>query len=365
MAFASVMASKHAGSIVTYRRRKKRLENWTDRDTLCLIDVWRDNNMALRCVKRNHHIYQKMTQQLLHRSPVARSTFEVRNKICNLTSLYRKEKLRMEREHDAPNWKFWNAVHEVMCAAADGVPPIDSSMLDGSLQSMDDSAAVTTAVDSSTSFHSHVEAILSTPAVTTELDTRFPASVASEMTFNPADSIDALLAASEIKREPAVDDDAPQGSSYEGSRWEPNVDRSPAYVPNRQPMSLQRRSSNSHMRKQKQKHRQEEQRLRIMRLMYEETRRMNSATRSADAEALALMREQLDLQRRSVEIEERIADAVERTCRDLSSAVRSGSISERASPPPVPSVVTAQCNGNSQSAAVAAAMMINGTMLHT
>lgn len=66
---------------------KKRIE-WSDRETLLLLEVWGDHVYDLRRAKRNATVYEKMRADLmaLH---VEKTVDEIRRKIKNLQAKYR------------------------------------------------------------------------------------------------------------------------------------------------------------------------------------------------------------------------------------------------------------------------------------
>lgn len=66
---------------------KKRFE-WSDRDTLLLLEVWGDNVFDLRRAKRNSTVYEKMRLDLAE-SHVEKTVEEIRRKIKNMQAKYR------------------------------------------------------------------------------------------------------------------------------------------------------------------------------------------------------------------------------------------------------------------------------------
>ncbi|GFQ80307.1 msantd1 [Trichonephila clavata] len=92
---------------------KLRRENWSERETLLLIAIWKETKQDLKKTKRNRIVYEHMSK-VLNIYNVNRSSLEIRRKVKNLSVQYRKEKLQAETTGCPSSWRYYARIDKVL-----------------------------------------------------------------------------------------------------------------------------------------------------------------------------------------------------------------------------------------------------------
>ncbi|GFT07077.1 hypothetical protein NPIL_520431 [Nephila pilipes] len=92
---------------------KLRSGNWSERETLLLIAIWKDTKQDLKKTKRNRVVYEHMSK-VLSIYNVSRSCHEIRRKVKNLSVQYRKEKLQAETTGNPSSWRYFARIDKIL-----------------------------------------------------------------------------------------------------------------------------------------------------------------------------------------------------------------------------------------------------------
>ncbi|GFT99026.1 hypothetical protein TNCV_3794041 [Trichonephila clavipes] len=92
---------------------KLRRENWSERETLLLIAIWKETKQDLKKTKRNRVVYEHMSK-VLSIYNVNRSSLEIRRKVKNLSVQYRKEKLQAETTDCPSSWRYYARIDKIL-----------------------------------------------------------------------------------------------------------------------------------------------------------------------------------------------------------------------------------------------------------
>ncbi|XP_053877840.1 myb/SANT-like DNA-binding domain-containing protein 2 [Malaclemys terrapin pileata] len=116
-------------------QNRKRAPAWTDREVLDLIAVWGDESVLseLRSKKRNAKIYEKISKAMMERG-YSRDAMQCRVKIKDPRQGYQKTKAANGRSRSQPQtYRFYEALHSILGAAATATPPLTVDSDDGVL----------------------------------------------------------------------------------------------------------------------------------------------------------------------------------------------------------------------------------------
>ncbi|XP_017465831.1 PREDICTED: uncharacterized protein LOC108358843 isoform X2 [Rhagoletis zephyria] len=94
---------------------RKGASNWEEVSERALIEVWSERIVELRGCRKNSHILLEMAQDL-ERQGYVYSVVELKNKMHNLTTRYRKEKQKVGPTGGSPS--TWNLFQEMQSLLA-------------------------------------------------------------------------------------------------------------------------------------------------------------------------------------------------------------------------------------------------------
>ncbi|XP_067617113.1 uncharacterized protein [Eurosta solidaginis] len=96
------------------KKQYKKRNQWREGTEAVLIDIWRSKVGELRGVRKNSHIVEQMAVEL-EQLGVVYTPAEIKSKMHNLTSKYRKEKAQIGPSGGAPSsWPLYAEIHQLL-----------------------------------------------------------------------------------------------------------------------------------------------------------------------------------------------------------------------------------------------------------
>ncbi|XP_011199269.2 uncharacterized protein LOC105223289 [Bactrocera dorsalis] len=95
------------------KAKRKRLA-WTEGAELAILELWAEHVVELRGVRKNMHIYEKISEELIKLGYIYNAR-EVQVKLANFSQRYRIEKANMlESGETTSSWTHYGRVHQII-----------------------------------------------------------------------------------------------------------------------------------------------------------------------------------------------------------------------------------------------------------